>query len=200
MSRHTDNQSSSHGNKSGITIIACEEDPQTCDNSKWSSTYNSSFSQQKKTTIRQKRDMQGFQTAICERVICSPCSTHATHGQEEEGGAAPVLRCAGRFPFCLTGGPAAAAGLHSALQLACIFLHVASHSYVSTYIDTCLQGRRQGKAGGYADGLCGWKCKVVVYCTCSEVHVPLFYFDSLQYMHVCRGECNNIYMEVRWST
>jgi hypothetical protein len=71
---------------------------------------------------------------------------------------------------------------------------------VSTYIDTCLQGRRQGKAGGYADGLCGWKCKVVVYCTCSEVHVPLFYFDSLQYMHVCRGECNNVYMEVRWST
>jgi hypothetical protein len=193
MSRHTDNQSSSsHGNKSGITIIACEEDPQTRDNSKWS-FYNSSSLNKKKTTIRQKRDMQGFQTAICERVICSPCSTHATHGQEEEGGAAPVLRCAGRFPFCLTGGPAAAAGLHSALQLACIFLHVASHSYVSTLHFVC-RAERQGKAGGYADGFCvvgsaRWWCTVhVVRC--------MYHYFTLTLCSICMYAVENVIMYI----
>jgi hypothetical protein len=164
---------------------------------KWSSTTHR-FLNKKKRQLVQKRHARVPDRHLRKSHLL--ILLHERHTRTRGGGAAPVLRCAGRFPFCLTGGPAAAAGLHSALQLACIFLHVASHSYVSTYIDTCLQGRRQGKAGGYADGLCGWKCKVVVYCTCSEVHVPLFYFDSLQYMHVCRGECNNVYMKVRWST
>jgi hypothetical protein len=64
----------------------------------------------------------------------APRTPHTDKRREE---LRPFFRCAGRFPFCLTGGPAAAAGLHSALQLACIFLHVASHSYVSTWILVC---------------------------------------------------------------
>jgi hypothetical protein len=79
-------------------------------------------SQQKKNDNPSKRDVQGFQTAICERVICSPCSTHATHGQEE-GGAAPVLPLRWQIPVLFDRGPCCRSAFCIA---ACMYLSACS--------------------------------------------------------------------------
>jgi hypothetical protein len=85
MSRHTDNQSSSHGNKSGITIIACEEDPQTRDNSKWS-FYNSSSLNKKKRQSVKKETCKGSRPPFAKESSAhlAPRTPHTDKRRREE--------------------------------------------------------------------------------------------------------------------
>jgi hypothetical protein len=157
---------------------------------KWSSTTHR-FLNKKKRQLVQKRHARVPDRHLRKSHLL--ILLHERHTRTRGGGAAPVLRCAGRFPFCLTGGPAAAAGLHSALQLACIFLHVASHSYVSTLHFVC-RAERQGKAGGYADGFCvvgsaRWWCTVhVVRC--------MYHYFTLTLCSICMYAVENVIMYI----